>query len=515
MESFEDLGLSAAIVEALAAEGAERPTPLQYGAIPIIRRGNNVVAHAGPGAGTLITYGAALLDRLEPSAGQPRALVLVPTADSAKRLAESLARVAQATGHQVASLGAPWVLPERADVLFATPPDLLIAARADAVDLGDVQALVIDSASLIQHTSGLQDVELLLEYVPRDGQRVVVSLPVTAEVSDFVGRHVKRAIHVPPQAVEPDQEGPRRGEVRFRIVDEPKEEAALALAAELLQGSETRHLVLFCRSEDCAADVGDFLTLHGFLAGPPGQADAPVWLAVDELAALHALESAEDVAVVSYDVPAGPDSLDRRHGAGRGGLVLLLARELAHLRDVARRTGYRIAPQPPLPQHRLPGDLAGTVETLERVIAEEDLAPYLLLIDTVFSEQDPTELAAAALALLRRKHPMAPRAPQSTPAARPTPAYVRLFISLGERDQVAKKDLVGAITGESGIDGSQIGKIEVKDTLSLVEVEEAVAQKVIRALNGTTIRGRSVRVDFDRARRGPARPARGTGPRRK
>ena len=128
---------------------------------------------------------------------------------------------------------------------------------------------------------------------------------------------------------------------RFRIVDEPKEEAALAVAEELLQGGEARHLVLFCRSEDGAADVGDFLTLHGYLAAPPGEADAPVWLAVDELGALPALESAEGVVVVSFDVPSGPDSLDRRHGAGRGGLILLLARELydaAQLRDVGRVT---------------------------------------------------------------------------------------------------------------------------------------------------------------------------------
>ena len=96
VDSFEDLGLSPELVEALAGEGAEHPTPLQHGAIPIIRRGNNVVVHAGPGAGTLFTYGAALLDRLEPGAGRPRALVVVPTAAAARRLAEALARLGQA-----------------------------------------------------------------------------------------------------------------------------------------------------------------------------------------------------------------------------------------------------------------------------------------------------------------------------------------------------------------------------------------------------------------------------------
>ena len=102
----------------------------------------------------------------------------------------------------------------------------------------------------------------------------MVSLPVTAEVTDFVGRHVKRAVHVPAQAVEPDEGGPRRGEIRFRIVDDPKEEAALELAAEILEGAGARHATFFCRSEDVAADVGDYLTLHGYGAGAPCHVEA-------------------------------------------------------------------------------------------------------------------------------------------------------------------------------------------------------------------------------------------------
>lgn len=525
MESFEDLGLGEALVEALAAEGIERPTPLQQGAIPLLRRSNNLVAHAGPGAGTLITYGAALLDRLEPGAGRPTALVATPTVEAAERLAESLARIAQATGHSVASLGGTWVLPYRADVLFGAAPALLEAVRSGGLDVESVDALVIDGASLVQQLHGLGMVETLLEFLPKSGQRVVVSLPVTAEIEDFVARHVKRAVHVPPRAVEVDEEGgPRRGDVRFRIVDEPKEVAALALAAEQL-ADDARHVVFFCRSEDVAADVGDYLTLRGYAAGAPGDADAPVWIAVDELEALRALEAAEGALVVSFDVPAGPDSLDRRHGGGRGGTVLLVARELAHLRDVARRTGYKLQPSPPPPRPRPPGDLSVTVEAVERALVEEDLAPYLLVVERLLSAHDPTEVAAAALALLRRKTQQQGAAPSATQvggsgAARPGPAWVRLFISLGERDQIKPGDLVGAITGETGIAGSQIGKIEVRESFSVVEVEDTVAEKVIRSLNGTTIRGRSTRVDFDRARRGPAArptrgPARGAGPKKR
>ena len=65
MDSFEGLGLGPELVEALTSEGVEEPTPFQTAAIPVIRRGNNLLGRAGPGAGTLVAYGAALLDRLE------------------------------------------------------------------------------------------------------------------------------------------------------------------------------------------------------------------------------------------------------------------------------------------------------------------------------------------------------------------------------------------------------------------------------------------------------------------
>src|SRR5437867_1674975 len=125
MESFEDLGLGPELVEALSSEGMEEPTAFQAAAIPVIRRGNNLLGRAGPGAGTLVAYGAALLARLEPGAGTPRALVVTPTSDSARELAEALAGLAGASGHVVAAVGSPWALPERADVLFGTAPELV------------------------------------------------------------------------------------------------------------------------------------------------------------------------------------------------------------------------------------------------------------------------------------------------------------------------------------------------------------------------------------------------------
>ena len=149
---------------------------------------------------------------------------------------------------------------------------------------------------------------------------------------------------------------------------------------------------------------------------------------------------------------------------------------------------------------------------------EEDLAPYLLVLEPLFERSTPAEVAAAVFALLQKKEATkggdvpasdeAARGPGRPSGGPVTPAWVRLFISVGSRDDVGPGDLLGAVTGETGIKGARVGKIDIRDTFSIVEVEETVAQTVISGLNGKTLKGRSVRADYDR---GGASRGRGGG----
>lgn len=527
VESFEDLGLAPALVEALAAEGIEVPTPLQKGAIPVARRGNNLVARAGPGAGVLVTYGAATLDRLaslegdaveaEELARGPRAVILSPTAEDSVASAECLARLALATGHTVAALEGTWREPEKAQVLFATPDAVLDAVRRSRVKLDRVECLVVDGAEAIRDLRGLESTETLLELLGDGAQRIVVSIPVSPEVEDLVARHVKKAVSVPPRAALKSEDGggraPRRGDLRYRLAAGTKEEETLRAVGGVLR-EDHDHALVFFRSEDRAADVGDHLALHGYRAGFPGDGESPVWLAAGDLEARRALEAADApdrIATLSHDVPADPDALDRRHGAGGHAVVVVVPREMPHLRDVAGRTGYTLLPDPtPTPQ-RVAGELERLRAQLREALEEGGLGPLHLALEPLFEDYAPGEVAAAALRLLRESVRSRPGSPEprsasaAVPSGRTAPAWVRLFVSIGERDGAGPGDLLGAVTGETGVDGSRVGKIDIRDTYSLLEVDEAVAEAVVRAVNGTTIKGRSARVDYDRGPGGRGR----------
>lgn len=511
MDSFEELNLAPELVEALAAEGIERPTALQSAAIPVVQRGHNLVAAAAPGAGVLVAVGAPLLGRLEAAEGRPVGLILTPTADRARALAEALGRIAMATGHRVAALGAPWALPERASILIATPADLLAGLAESTLTLEGVEALVVDGAAILEQLGALADLEAVAEALPSESQRVIVSLPITPAVRDFADRHARRSVTVPPQDAEGAGDAvPARGTVAVRVVSGEKEEEAAALAHDLLT-DDVRHLVVFVRSEDVAADLGDRLALRGFGVGPAGTEDAPVWLVVDDLEGRQALDALDDDtgAAVSYDAPADPDALDRRHGGGHGGTILAEPREAAHLRDVAARTGYRLDFQPTRTGPRpTGGGLQALLARVESALATHDVDAYEIVLEPLFQRHGPAAVAAAALALLRASTPERSAAPaERASAAVPdgSAPYARLFVSLGSKDGVKPGDLVGAITGEAGIQGEEIGRIDIRETFSRVDVMRGVADKVIGALNGTTVRGRAVRVDLDRSERGGGR----------
>jgi len=168
-------------------------------------------------------------------------------------------------------------------------------------------------------------------------------------------------------------------------------------------------------------------------------------------------------------------------------VVLVTAAQLPYLRSLA-------APLTPLPLGAVADRARDRAEALREQVARRLTAgtvdAELALLNPLFERFDPAEVAAALLALSRQ-----PLAVSPPPAA---PAWVRVFVNVGKRDRAAAKDLVGALIREVGIGKDAIGRIELRETFSLVEVAPAVAERVVRGLSGVTIRGRHALARLDR-----------------
>jgi ATP-dependent RNA helicase DeaD len=524
-EKFEDLGLRSELVAAAGEQGYTGPTTLQSAAIPVLRRGGSALLHASAGAGTLAAYGLALLDRLAAAGGEGgeaevesteggaprlRALILVPTDDDATQAAISLARFGRAVGMRVTALGMGWAPAggRMAEIVVTTPALAVDLVERSRLKLESLEVLVLDGGSAIFALGGQAAVEMVTSLVPRDAQRVVVTAELGAGVEDYAERHLRRALRIPPVPVEepfaPAEAIPPHRVDYQAVAEWEKLEAAAALLARAEPG---RLPVVYCRSERRVAEVADALRLRGYRIGAVGEVEEGAIMV-----SAGTVETPADALVISYDAPFDAEGLVERHE--RGGTVLVTPRELAHLRQIAERGNFELRLGGLVPPTS-PEQVAEFRGRLRTALAEEDLGAQLLVLEPLFREFSPAEVAAAASALLRRRIPVQPSlaaAPGVRPGATgaavpPSPSYVRLFVGVGSRDGIVPSDLVGAITGEAQVKGGQVGRIEIRDTFSIVEVESGIAAQVIQAVNGITLRGRSVRVDFDR--RGSAAPARG------
>lgn len=515
MTSFQDLGLRDELLRTLDEEDIERPTALQAAVIPVLRRGGNLVARASTGSGKTLAYALGILDRLTPrETGEDdpagaRVLILVPTGGAAERAALALFPYAQATELSLTVPGGTWATPTAgAEVIVATPAVFLGAVRESAVKLTGLEAVVVDGAAAIQELGGWDAIDTLLDSIPRDAQRILLSSVLTGEIESLAERRVRRALRYPSEpAVSGDQSASPEGAIGYVLVPERDKPDMLArLLAQPREGNTPP--ILYCRTDERAAGVAEALTVRGFLIGGSGDPDADIALVAVGTSREELTEETgeEPGRSISYDVPADEEMLRARHDGDPLAVVLLEPGELPHLRELAKQTRLETTAIPvPAGGDGIASELAPFRNEIRRALREEDLGAQMLVLEPLFEEFDAIEIAAAASALLRHRRPPSPAAapavaPQRQTETGPPPAtWARLYVGVGDRDGVRPGDLVGAITGEANVPGSQIGKIDIRDTFSIVEIQAEAAEAVIRAVNGTTIKGRSVRVDYDRA----------------
>lgn len=507
MAQITELGIDQRLAEAAAAQGWTEATPLQAAAIPVLRRGANALLHTSSGSGVTGAYVLPLLDRL--AQGEPgdavRGLLLVPTEEAASRVAQQIAGLGAPLALRCSALAEGWRRGVPSDVVVATAPAALDALEHSALKLDALQTLVVVDFDLIQRLGGGAAVETLSGLLPRGAQHVVTAAELTPEVERYVEAHARKALTIPARAADPQAaRAPSEtvGTASYVIVPEPQKHHVLA---RLLAGRTEARPVVVTQTEANATALRQTLLQRGYDVG--GESGVRVE---------SGMNAPATGASISFDVPFDAEMLRALHR--NGGVVLVTPREVAHLRRIAAEAGIMLqAERVDASSTEALGDYRRAVR---QAIHDEDIAAQLLVLDPLFQEFGAAEVAAALSALLRKRTPPKETARPAAGAPRPdsaTTTFVRLFISLGERDNVRPGDLVGAITGEAGIKGEQVGKVDIRDTFSVVEIASSVADKVIRSLNGSTLRGRAVRVDYDRKTGGSA-PARrspsGGGPRK-
>ncbi len=573
--SFASLGLGADLLAPLVALGYEEPTHIQREAIPLLLAGRDVLGQAATGTGKTAAFALPLLARLAAGKARPLnpgVLVLVPTRELANQVAEAFHRYGSNAGRVVLPIygGQDFrrqvmALKRGADVVVATPGRALDHLRQGTLVLSSLGAIVLDEADEMLDMGFADDIDTILNETPDTCQVALFSATMPPRIAAIAATHLNNPARVliPRETTAPG-DAPRLRQVGYVV---PRAQRLAALG-RILDVESPRLALVFCRTRLEVDELARTLAGRGFrveaLHGGMSQ-DQRERVMKQARAGLVDLLVATDVAargidighlshVVNFGVPESTETYVHRVGrtgrAGREGVAITIAepREQRLVRNIERQTRQSISLESvPTVNDVRARKLETTRAALRELLEAGGLERFRDVAEQLAGEFDPLEVAAAAVKLAheaaagpdsadehdafaggerdaapaRREQPSEPRhegkhaAGAERPprgARRSSVGMVRIRVGIGRRGGIRPGDLVGAIANEAGIDARAIGAIDIADSYSLVEVDEAVAERVVGALARVWLKGQRVQVgrepDADGA---PAEAIRGPG----
>ena len=474
-----------------------------------VTRGQNAVYVLPYDWASIAHFLGPALDRLDLSEDSIQMLVVTSDADVAAAVTGAVARLADGRGIRVAPAtnarrAARLLRAKPAHVVAGAPAELLALVQGATLKLDTVRVVALAWADDILATNAADALETLLGDVPKTAARVIVASESTPAIEALVERYARRARRVTPPAAEGASPIP----IRYVATSPSVRAAALR---RLLDQLDPASAAVFVRSDESERIAGDTLTALGL-----GGADSPV-----RVTRTTAGEGTE--LVVLFDMPANHQELRALVGPNPGAIVALSQpRQLPTLRALA--AGAAVVPIAlPDAALRARGRDEAAREEIRRELQAGAHGRELLALETLLDEYDGIEIAAATLRLLERARAERTAAVAAVAEQTTGTAMTKLFVNVGAKDNARPADLVGAFANEGGITRSQIGRVELRETYSLVEVDARVASDVAAKISGSTIRGRRVqaRLEQDRPPRrdhegGPPRgrdraPGRGPG----
>jgi ATP-dependent RNA helicase DeaD len=547
--TFAELGLRPELLQALTTLGYEEPTPIQLEAVPLVIEGRDLLGQAATGTGKTAAFSLPVLQHLEAHrrGRAPVALVLVPTRELAVQVSEAFHRYGKILGARVLPVygGAPIVRQLRSleagvDVVVATPGRALDLLNRGSLRLDEIATVVLDEADEMLDMGFADDLEAILDATPEQRQTVLFSATMPRRLDALARRHLRDPARI-TIAREQSAAGssPRVRQTAY-VVPRAAKPAALG---RILDIEAPTAAIVFCRTREEVDTLTETLNGRGYRAEPlhggmsqeqrdkvmgrlrSGTAD----LLVAADVAARGLDIEQLTHVVNYDVPSAPESYVHRIGrvgrAGREGVAITLAepREHRQLKTIEKVAGATISVQTvPTVADLRARRLDLTRAALRESLLGDELDRFRVVVETLADEFDLMEVALAAVKLAHEaaggadddeeipqvgfrtdrdagRGPAGPRGerPARRPSGGPT---ARLFVGLGREAGIRPGDLVGAITGETGLTGRDIGAIEIHQRFALVEVPEPAANEVIGSLKATMIKGRKATVRRDNQR---------------
>ncbi|MEY4210690.1 MAG: hypothetical protein RLZ92_1071 [Pseudomonadota bacterium] len=452
--SFEQLPLSAAMLENLRQLQYLTMTPIQAASLPIALAGTDLIAQAKTGSGKTAAFALPILKNLNQPLFKVQSLVLCPTRELAEQVSQEIRRLARfADNIKVLALcGGTLMRPQMTSlehgvhIVVGTPGRIMDHLQRGSLNLDHITSLVLDEADRMLDMGFYDDINAIARQCPKQRQTLLFS----ATYPNGIAKLAKQLLHNPQQVHLHEQHASNKIRQRFYEVDDQQR---LQAVAKLLKHYRPVSTLAFCNTKQQCRDLLDELLAQGFSAltlnGDLEQRDrdqvliqfanrsCSVLVATD--VAARGLDISQLEAVINVDI--SPDPEIHVHRIGRTGradeqgwaLSLFSAQETPRVNSISQFMGNE-------PEwHQL----------------------------NQLSNSNPAPLQ---------------------------PPMVTLQIFGGRKDKIRPGDVLGALTADAGFKGEQIGKINVTEQTTYVAVERSIGRESVRKLSAGKVKGKAVKV---------------------
>ncbi|MFD2167400.1 ATP-dependent RNA helicase DbpA [Thalassotalea euphylliae] len=453
--TFSSLPLKKPLLENLDSLGFTAMTDIQAQSLPLILAGKDVIGQGKTGSGKTASFGLGLLNKLDVKKFRIQALVLCPTRELADQVAKEIRNLARAI-HNIKVLtlcgGVPMgpqigSLEHGAHIIVGTPGRIEDHLSRGRLDLQHVNMLVLDEADRMLEMGFQSALDNIVAQCPVERQTLLFSATFPEKIKAISGKMLRKPEHVKVESVHQESSI----EQAFYHVD--TNEDRFDALTRLLLAHKPESTVVFCNTKKVVQEVADQLKSAGFSAlalhGDLDQRDrnetlvrfvnksALILVATD--VAARGLDIDDLDAVINFDITPDPEVHVHRIGrtgrAGGKGIACSI---------YCDKDSRRIA----------------DIETYQ----QQDIQNYVMPDDSVLSQR-PNK-----------------------------PKMVTLQIDGGKKQKLRPGDIVGGLTGKDGIQGNQVGKIQVFDMKAYVAVEGKVAKAALKKIMNGKMKGKNFRA---------------------
>ena len=552
--TFDDLGVSAPLMQAVEELGFEHPMPIQAQVIPVILghteagEGRDVVGLAQTGTGKTAAFGLPVLQNIDLRKAEPQALVLAPTRELCLQIASDLQDyskylkgIAILPVYGGSSIGSQiGALKRGVHVVVATPGRLIDLMERGAVSLAKVKTLVLDEADEMLNMGFQEEIEPILGGVPEDHRTMLFSATMPKTIAEIAKKYLNNAVEI---TIGHKNAGSANVNHVYYLVHAKDKYAALKRIVDYYPNI---YGIIFCRTKLDTQEIAKNLMDEGYnadaLHGDLSQEQRDLvmrkfrtrhlQLLVATDVAARGLDVDDLTHVINYGLPDDLEVYTHRSGrTGRAGkkgtsICIVHIKERRRLKDIERFIGKQFEKgQIPTTERIIEKQLFNLADRLEKVdVQEEQIEKYMdsvlkklgwlsaedlvkRIVSLEFNRMLEFYKGSENLDIPEERKPREKGAKREKrergavkdgaegKAVQAEPGFTRIFINLGKRDGIFPKQLI-ALMNAHVHHRIEMGRIDLLSNFSFFEVPEQDARFVIKDMDGADWKGRRVSVSI-------------------